>query len=155
MLTMLVIIVILMLVSIPVYDSIIQYYHITTAATDLYSSIQYARTEAIKRNTAVYMSFTTGSSWCYGINTGSACNCGTPSSCNLGTVTASAANILTLSATGLSSNAFYFDNTHGGASTSVTLTYTLFGQASLIQTSVSMLGDVSVCSTGITGYTAC
>lgn len=155
LLVMLAVIVISTLLAIPLFTSLIQYYRITTAADELYSSLQYARTEAVKRNTSVYVSITTGDSWCYGINTGSTCNCASAGSCNLGSVSAPAAQLLSLSATGLSSNAFYFDNTHGGASNSVTMTFTLYGQSSLITTSISRLGSVQTCSTGITGYTAC
>jgi len=154
-LVMLAVVVILTLLSIPLFSSLIQHYRITSAAEQLYSTLQYARTEAIKRNTSVYVSVTTGDTWCYGVNTGSTCTCSTAGSCNLGSVSAASAGVLTLSATGLSSNSFYFDNTHGGASNSVTLTYTLFGQSSLITTSISRLGSISTCSTGITGYTAC
>jgi prepilin peptidase dependent protein B len=104
------------LIAIPSFRSLIEYYRITTATDNLYAAIQYARTESIKRNTTVYMSFTTGDTWCYGINTGSTCNCATAGSCNLGSTSASAAQLLTLSASGLSSNSFYFDTMHGGAS---------------------------------------
>ena len=155
LLVMLAIIVIMALISIPLFSSLIEHYRITTAAEELYASLQYARTEAVKRNTSVYVSVTTGDTWCYGINTGSTCNCATAGNCNLGSVSAPAAQLLNLTATGLSSSSFYFDNVHGGASASVTLTFTLYGQSSLITTSVGRLGNVSVCSTGISGYTGC
>jgi Tfp pilus assembly protein FimT len=155
LLVMLAIVLISTLLAIPLFTSLMQHYRITTAADELYATLQYARTEAVKRNTSVYVSVTTGDTWCYGINTGSTCSCSTAGSCNLGSVSAPAAQLLSLSATGLSSNAFYFDNTHGGASTAVTLTFTLYGQSSLITTSVSRLGNIQTCSTGINGYTAC
>lgn len=155
LLVMLTIVVVLTLLSIPTFNSLIQHYRITTAAEELYASLQYARTEAVKRNTNVYVSLTTGDSWCYGINTGSTCSCSTAGSCNLGSVSAPAAQLLSLSASGLSSNAFYFDTIHGGASNSVTITFTLYGQSSLITTSIGRLGNITVCSTGISGYTGC
>lgn len=155
LLVMLAVILISTLLAIPSFTSIIQHYRITTAADELYAALQLARTEAVKRNTSVYISLTTGDTWCYGINTGSTCSCSTAGSCNLGSVSAPAAQLLSLSATGLTSNSFYFDNTHGGASNSVTITFTLYGQSSLITTSVSRLGNIQTCSTGITGYTAC
>ena len=155
LLVMMATVIILTLLAIPSFRSLIEYYRITTATDSLYAAIQYARTESVKRNTTVYMSFTTGDSWCYGMNTGSTCNCATAGSCNLGSTSAGAAQLLTLSATGLASNSFYFDTTHGGASSAVTFTYTLYGQSSLITMSVSRLGNISTCSTGISGYTAC
>tara|TARA_R110000868_G_scaffold164802_3_gene397697 strand:- start:380 stop:847 length:468 start_codon:yes stop_codon:yes gene_type:complete len=155
MIVMLAIVLILALLSIPAFTNLMQHYRITTAAEQLYSALQYARTESIKRNTNVYVSFTTGDNWCYGINTNSTCNCATAGNCNLGAYSAPASGLLSLSATGLSSNSFFFDTTHGGASSAATITYTLFGQASLITTSISMLGNIQTCSTGISGYTAC
>lgn len=155
LLVMLTIVIILTVLSIPLFNSLIQYHRITNAAENLYSVLQYARTEAVKRNTSVYVSVTTGDSWCYGINTGSACSCGTPSGCNLGTETAPEAQQLTLSATGLTSNAFYFDSIHGGSSATVTMTFTLYGQSSLITTTINRLGSIQACSTGVNGYAAC
>lgn len=155
LLVMLAIVTILSLLSIPLYKDLSEYYRITTAVQQLHSILEYARTEAVKRNTSVYVSVTTGDSWCYGVNTGSACTCTTASSCNLGAVSAPAPQLLTLSATGLSSSAFYFDNIHAGASNTVTLTYTLYGQSSLITTTISRMGSISTCSTGISGYTSC
>lgn len=155
LLVMLAIVVILTLLAIPLFSSLTEHYRITTTAEELYASLQYARTEAVKRNTSVYVSVTTGDTWCYGINIGSTCNCATAGNCNLGSVSAPAAQLLSLSASGLSSNSFFFDNVHGGASNSVTLTFTLYGQSSRITTSVGRLGNVSVCSTGVSGYTGC
>lgn len=155
LLIMLAVILILTLLSIPMFTSLVQYYRITTATDQLYSALQYARTEAVKRNTSIYVSMTTGDTWCYGFNTGAACNCATAGSCNLGSISAPAAQLLTLSATGLSSGSFYFDSLHGGANNAVTITFTHYGQSTLITTSLSRLGSISVCSTGVSGYTAC
>lgn len=155
LLVMLLIVAILALIAIPLFTSLIQTYRLTTAAEQLYTTLQYARTEAVKRNTNVYVSVTTGDTWCYGVNTGSTCTCSTAGSCNLGSVSAPGAELLTLSATGLSSNSMYFDTVHGGASAASTFTFTLYGQSNLITTSVSQLGNIQTCSTGISGYTAC
>lgn len=155
LLVMLAIVTVLALLSIPLYKDLSDHYRITTAVQQLYSALEYARTEAVKRNTSVYVSINIGDTWCYGINTGSACACTNPSSCNLGAFSASAPQLLTLSATGLSSGAFYFDSIHAGASNTVTLTYTLYGQTSLITTTISRMGSISTCSTGISGYSSC
>lgn len=146
---------ILALIAIPSMRSMIEYYRVTTTTDNLYAALQYARSESIKRNTNVYVSFTTGDTWCYGINTGSTCNCATAGNCNLGSTSAPAAQLLSLSATGLSSNSIYFDNTHGGVSNAATFTFTVYGTSTLITTSLSRLGNISTCSTGISGYTAC
>lgn len=60
------------------------------AATNLQTDLQYARSEAVQRNTAITVSFTAGASWCYGIHQGSnACNCANASSCSIKTVSGS------------------------------------------------------------------
>lgn len=147
---------ILTLVSIPVFTGLVERYRLIGAAEELYASLQYARTEAVKRNTSVYVSFVTGDTWCYGINTGSACDCTNPTSCNLGVKSAPDPQQLTLSATGLSSGSIFFNSIHGGsASGSATITYNIYGGSSLITASINRLGSIQLCATGISGYQAC
>lgn len=146
---------ILSLLAIPSFRALVQRYRISGESEKLYTTLQYARTESIKRNTTVFVSFATGDDWCYGVNTGSACDCTTPSSCDLGVSAASDTGQISLSATGLTSNAFSFESTHGGANGTVTVTMTLFGQTPFIRTNITRLGNIIQCSTGISGYRAC
>jgi Tfp pilus assembly protein FimT len=155
LIVMLAVVMILTLIAIPSFTNITQHYRITSAAENLYAALQYARTESIKQNANIYVSFTTGDSWCYGINSGSTCNCATAGSCNLGSYSAPGPGLLSLSATGLSSNSIYYSSVHGGVSSAATITFTLYGQSSLITTSISTLGEIQTCSTGIIGYNAC
>lgn len=147
--------IILTLVAIPSMRNIIQHYRISAVADNLYYFLQNARTEAIKRNTQVYVSFVTGDSWCYGMNAGSACTCSTPNSCGLGTVSAANSQQISLSITGLSGTSVYFEGTHAAASASGAVTFTLYGQSPLITLTIGRLGNMQLCSTGIGGYTAC
>lgn len=155
LLVMLTVVLVLTLIAIPSYTTLINYYRISRESELLYNTLQYARTEAVKRNTNVYVSIGTGDSWCYGINTGSACNCSS-GTCNLGIISAQTAQQISLAGTGLSSNAFYFNSTHAGSSAAVTLTFSIYGSSStLVTTSISLMGTVTQCGTGIPGYTAC
>jgi Tfp pilus assembly protein FimT len=99
MIIILSVIIILILVAIPTFTTLIQNYRLSTAAETLYNMLQYARSEAVKQNTSIYVTVQTGDNWCYGINAGSACTCSTPSSCNLGVQSAPTTGQLTLSAT--------------------------------------------------------
>lgn len=147
---------ILAVAAIPLFTSFIQNYRISASANNLQASLQYARSEAIKRNTNVYVSFTTGDTWCYGINPDSACDCNTPSGCSLGTGSYGAAQQIALSTTGMTGNTLYFEGTHGAANASSSVTFTLYGNSSpLITLSINRLGNIQICSTGIGGYTAC
>ena len=146
---------ILTLVAIPSFITQIKNYRLSATAENLYYALQYARTEAIKRNATIYVSFTTGDNWCYGINVGSACNCTVPANCGLGTTSASATQTLTLSTSGYSGGSVYFEGSHGAANASGSLTFTLYQQTSLIKISIGTLGNLQLCSTGISGYTGC
>src|SRR3990167_8877400 len=98
----LIIVGILVTMAVPVFNSFIQNHRISSSSDQLYYYLQYARSEAIKRSANIYISFNTGDSWCYGISTGSACDCTTASNCNLGAVSYGAAGQLTLSTSGMS-----------------------------------------------------
>lgn len=145
---------ILAVTAVPAFITYLQTSRLTSAAQNLYYTLQNARTEAIKRNTTVYVQFQTGSNWCYGVNPVSACTCSTASSCTLGTTQAPSSAQLTLSATGLTSNAIHFEPNHGAASTSSTITLTN-GQGNAISVKVGLLGSLLLCSSQISGYQAC
>lgn len=156
LLTILAIAGILATLSIPLFTSLIQNYRISATGENLYYSLQYARTEAVKRNATVYVSFHAGDTWCYGINTGSACDCTTASNCNLGTTSYAASQQMSLSITGLSGTYVSFEKVHGAASASGDVTFTQYGQSSpLITVMINRLGNLQLCATGISGYTAC
>lgn len=147
--------IILTLASIPALRDIVQNQRISSVADNLYFFLQNARSEAVKRNANIYVSFVTGDSWCYGMNIGSACSCSTLNSCTLGTVSASSPGQISLSTSGLSSNSIYFEGTHAAANASGTVTFTLYGQSSLITLTIGRMGSIQMCSTGIGGYSAC
>ena len=146
---------ILITIAAPTFTTLNQNYHLTTAAESLYNTLQYARSEAVKQNKTIYVTFQTGDNWCYGVNTLSACNCSTPNSCNLGTTNTLKTQQLSLSTSGLTNNSVQFEGTHGAANASGSVTLTLYGQTTLITLSISRLGNLQLCSTGISGYTAC
>lgn len=147
---------ILVSAAVPTFTTMLQNYRMTASANQLYYYLQYARSESIKRNTNIYVSFNTGSSWCYGVNIGSACTCTTANSCGLATVSYAAANQQTLSTTGMTSNSIYFEGSHSAASASSSVTLTQYGQTTpLITISIGRMGNMTTCSTGISGYTAC
>lgn len=146
---------ILAVVSIPYLGSIIQRNRISGTADNLYYYIQNARSEAVKRNANVYVSFVSGDSWCYGMNVGASCNCAIANNCGLGVVSAATSQQITLSTSGLSSNSIYFEGTHGAANASGTITLTLYGQSSYITISVGRLGNLQICASGIGGYQSC
>lgn len=144
------------MIAIPQFTSLIRNYRLSATADSLQSQLQFARSKAVEGNTNIYVSFTTGDSWCYGINAGSACNCTTPSSCALGTVSYATTQQLSLSTSGMSGNSIYFEGSHGAANAGSSATFSLYSDSStLITISIGRLGNTKICSTGISGYTAC
>lgn len=75
---------VLVTVGIPSFEETIDKRRLTGAAEQLQTDLQYARSEAIKRNGNVFVSFiASGSNWCYGISTATACTCTTAGSCRV------------------------------------------------------------------------
>ena len=146
---------ILAAIAVPSYKTFIQNYRLTATAENLYSVIQAARSEAVKRNATVFVSFNTTDPWCYGVNVGSACTCTTASTCNLGVHSATASGLTTLSTTGLSGTAISFEGTRGAASSSATITYTTTGGTNAMSLKIGLLGNSQLCSAQITRYPVC
>lgn len=149
------VIAILALLSMPLFNSLVQKQRASGAAETLYNALQLAKSEAVKRNANVYVSFSTGNNWCYGINLNSACNCSISNNCGLASVSAPASQQLSLSTTGMSSNSIYFEGTHGSANSSSSVTFTVYGTSNLITVTIGRLGGITLCATGISGYTSC
>ncbi len=73
----------------PSFISALQSSRTKGAAQTLLADIQLAKTEASRRQSFVFISFSE-TAWCYGINAGSACDCeSNPASCNIGSAAAS------------------------------------------------------------------
>lgn len=146
---------ILTIIAVPSFITFLQERRLTMTADNLLAAMQYARSEAIKRNTTVYISFQTGDSWCWGINTGSSCTCSVPSGCNLGTMAAPQSQTTSLSTTGLSANTFQFEGTRGASNVSGgKVTLTIYGQTTSVSLLISRLGDLQLCSS-LGGYQTC
>jgi len=149
-----IIVAILAAIATPSFISFMQQYRLTSTMQQFYYNLQYARSEALKRATTVYISFQTGSNWCYGINTSSACNCTTPSGCNLGTFTPPASQLTTLSLSGISSP-LTFEGSRGAANGTGTISLTVTGGTLSMGIDVGTLGNVLLCSNTLTGYPVC
>lgn len=147
-----VIVCVIALLSVPSFFAMVQRYRLVSMAQNIYYNLQYARSEALKRGNTVYVSFNTGSNWCYGINSGSSCNCSTPSSCNLGTYTPPS-SLTTLSLSGFGT--LTFEGTRGSASAAGTITLTATGGTQSMGVDVGTLGNLTICSNNISGYSPC
>ncbi|MDR3476516.1 MAG: GspH/FimT family protein [Gammaproteobacteria bacterium] len=155
LLIVVIIITILTIIAVPSFNTFLQNHRLMMTADNLFASMQYARSEAIKQNTTVFVSFQTGDSWCYGLNTSSSCNCTVPSACNLGTTQAAQAQQISFSTTGLTGNGFQIEGSRGAANVSgAKVTMTLYGQSTSISLLINQLGNYQLCSS-MSGYQAC
>lgn len=128
------------------------------AADRLYADMQFARSESVRRNAELTISFSTGSNWCYGLHTGGSCDCTTSGACNIKTVSSTEFSDLTLDSVTFS----------GGQTTIKPVLGTLSsaGLARLESASgkqacvvMSLVGQMSLCSPAggahVGGYPTC
>lgn len=151
------IMVILMSLAVPAFTGLLERNRLRSAADQLYTDLQYARSEAIKRNAKVYFSVSSGSDWAYGIGTSDACTCssGSCSSCELKTVTSSEFKNINMTLP-TSPTQLYFSPRQGGVSSAVTVGFgNLQGQGANVV--LTLLGSPRLCSPNGTfsGYPAC
>ena len=76
---------ILLVVGVPDFQNINEKRRLKGAAEAMRQDLRFARTEAIKRNQRVRLTFTgSGDAWCYGVAlVGEACDCTRPDQCRL------------------------------------------------------------------------
>jgi prepilin-type N-terminal cleavage/methylation domain-containing protein len=85
--TALAILAIVSVLAVPSFEDFRVRERLKGAANNLYTDLQFARSEAVQRNAQVTVSFVTGAGWCYGIHQGNAaCDCATANSCSIKTV---------------------------------------------------------------------
>lgn len=138
---------------------------VRAAVSNLGVDIQYARSEAVRKNAPITVSFAPGATpWCYGIVSGAAaCDCTTAGSCALKTVTGSEYRNVTMTLTG--DTGFTIDPRQGqasaiggsgAASSAITFASSTTSNAQA-QVNVNALGRVAQCSPSgvLPGYPTC
>ncbi len=142
---------ILLGVAVPAFQDTLAKRRLVGAAEQLYADLQYARSEAIKRNASVVVSFSAVTDWCYGIAL-AACACGTANSCQLDGVdkVVSSSNFRGVSLAENLSGSTSFDPRRGTANNgTVSLTSSSIGTIKVI---VSTPGRVRICSDNVAAY---
>lgn len=155
LLVMLVVAAVMLFVAVPSLVSYMRLTRLSNAAQDLYYTMQYARSEAVKRNTNVFVSYVTGTNWCYGVSTAAACTCSTAGNCNLGATSAPDTTSSTLSASGFTGTSVRFEPIHGAANAAGLITFTQVGSTPAVSVRVRLFGSLLLCSANVTGYPVC
>lgn len=147
---------ILLSVIFPSFRTLHQSSMLKGAGDTLYTDLAYARSEATKRGTSVYVNINTTSNWCYGIKVGSACDCSVANSCQIGNTTR-VVNHTSYPKAQLSSSLpsanLIFEGVRGMASNSGTLTLSNGSQTANVV--INPTGYIQVCSSNIAGYPSC
>ncbi len=147
---------ILTAIALPSFRDYIDTYRLKSAAETLHGDLVFARSEAIRQNSALYATFAIDSGSCYGIGDTSGCTCTT---CSLKSINSSS---FSQSYPGIQISAasnFSLTAVRGTTSTLTANTITLRSSSTgkTINVNVNPLGLVSICvpSGGISGLTAC
>lgn len=145
---------ILVALTVPSLRSLTEENRLRNAAEDLYHNMQYVRAKAVAEQLNVVTHFTTGSSWCYGFNKNSACDCANLAACDLGGKQSTDYGQISLATTGLTATGnLTIDGVRGIFGSSGTMTFTLGGNS--ISVKVSALGNITICSPSVSGYDPC
>jgi len=145
--------------AVPMFGDMIENSRVTAAAEGLYAELQLARSEAIKSNSNKHLSVTNGTAWCYGVDVNAACNCDpTATTAVCPTKSSSITGVSLTSNTPvqdgiyLAPNGGVFDNTN----TAVNGLITFSGEnGKSISVILKSLGQVSLCSSSVSGYQSC
>lgn len=158
---------ILMVMAVPVLNEQIDKRRLVAVADAIYGDMQYARSEAIRNNQNVQISFSGGASWCYGMILGAtACDCSVVASSSTGYCALKRVDYLDFQKVSIpasagisfSGNKTGFDPVRGVAlGTGHVIMESALGKQA--QVNLALLGRISVCApagVGLTGtYPAC
>lgn len=144
---------VLAIIALPSLLDLIQANRVKAASEKLYQDIFYARSEAVKQNKNVFLTFQTGTTWCYGISTDAACNCTLAASCNLRRVTSADFNGVSMNTSGIGGGSVWFEGARGIAEEAGTIGFTIAGKT--VDVSLARMGRVEICSDDIGGYQSC
>ena len=156
--------------AVPSFDDFRVRARVRGAATNLFTDLQFARSEAVQKNAPVVVSFSTGSSWCYGIHEGNApCDCtsAAPGACSIKRVTSADYPTVAVSQAQFTSNSgtatsYFIDPRRGqsvdAAGSPVAGNVVFSGPGSRqLRGDLNAVGRVRLCSPSgsITGYPTC
>lgn len=137
---------ILLALAIPFSSTYLAQGRLGGAAEALAQDLQLAKSEALRRNADVTISFSSGSTWCYGSVVGAtACNCTVAGSCTLRRVDQNAYTGVTMAAPTFTGSAATFTSRQGLANAgAVEFSHP---NAGTLRVSLGVAGRVSICST--------
>lgn len=156
---------ILLSIAVPAFQNTIDKNRLKAATESMYSSIQFAKTESIKRNRPIRVNFTTsggGTTWCYGLKENADCDCTITDATDAEYCEVNGVKQITLGSDfpGVSATAsadFSFNNIRGTVNAgNITLNS---GKGKQTKVIINGLGRIRICSTAgdanVPDYTTC
>lgn len=162
---------ILLSVGVPAMNTFVEKNRLKDAAETITNDLHYARSESIKRNKDIFVSFTTDgtTNWCYGLRETSACDCtvtiGDANACVLNvagtpvlkTTASSEFSAIKLTQTTFTGSNASFNPIRGTANAGSVIVKSVSGKE--LRVTMSTLGRVRVCSPSgsdnVVGYPSC
>jgi prepilin-type N-terminal cleavage/methylation domain-containing protein len=155
----LVIISILALVAAPSFQTLVQENRATAAGESFYSDMELARSQALRKQSTVYVAVRTGTNWCYGLSdNGATCDCSISNSCLFNGVekvvkSTEYPGVSIAIASGFNSSAVSFEGTHGTTGRAGQVDFA--SGSSTMSVAVGAMGGIKACSSNIGGYSPC
>lgn len=145
-------------IAVPAFNSAVDKYRAKGVAESLYTDLVNVKSEAIKSNQAVFFKLHPGEKWCYGLSSGTVCDCATsPDACLLGSEKRVVSHTdypdLELTST-LASNQVRFSprNVLPDNNGSISVTHK---NGKVIKININPIGRIGICSDDYGGYGAC
>lgn len=132
------------------------------ATEAFYMDLLHAQNHAVNNSSSVYVNVTTGSNWCYGVDSNTACDCNTDA-CTLNgekyTTSVGEYPNISLASTNVNGE-FVFEPIHGEVSSGITsspavFTFSSTGSSNTVKVNVTSSGQVTTCSDDLGGYATC
>jgi len=146
--------------AIPSFQDIVNRNRLKAVTETFYNDLKYAHSESIKRRSDIYVTFTAGTNWCYGIDDSAPCECATADSCQIDGIEkvmrgVGSSDSIAVSGftTGGGGSYVQFEGIRGVANNSGAISISRSGISATV--SSNRLGLISNCSNDIASYQSC
>jgi type IV fimbrial biogenesis protein FimT len=145
--------------GVPSMQRFIERNRLKTATEKIVGDLKYARSEAIKQNSEIFVSIQQGGTWCLGIDDTATCDCTTSNDCQVnGTEVVRSGldfGVVSLSHAGgdFTTGGTSFDPRRGTATDTGTIVLSTSHYS--VNVGVNTVGRLSICSTNVVGYNGC
>lgn len=146
-----------LMIALPTFTSTMNDLSLRSTTERLISDLTYARSEAVKNKTTMYIDIDDSTNWCYGIDDDAGCDCSVADNCEINSVTKIIPSTnftgTTITANGFTDDDFEFDGIRGMSDDSGSIVLSRDGRS--VTVTVGLTGQISACSDSIGRYPDC